>query len=81
MLPTSGNPLGPGGYGNLRRRRESRPKKKSEVIAIKKKDMGEACKDWTRESMDGLCVGAYGCFQSVFCVIHKTLLLATFRCC
>jgi hypothetical protein len=51
------------------------------VIAIKKKDMGEACKDWTRESMDGLCVGAYGCFQSVFCVIHKTLLLATFRCC
>jgi len=37
MLPISGNPLGPGGYGDLRRRREIRPKKKIEEIMIKRK--------------------------------------------
>ncbi|KAJ6288346.1 hypothetical protein OIU76_024352 [Salix suchowensis] len=78
MLPTRGSPFGPGGYGNLRRRRERRPRKKSEETAIKKRDTSTICEDWRRESMDGLCVGVCGCFQPVLCVIHKTLLLATF---
>jgi hypothetical protein len=73
MLPISGNPLGPGGYGDLRRRREIRPKKKSEEIMIKKKDMGKVCKDWRRESMDaGFCVCVYGMYCIVCITVHTT---------
>jgi hypothetical protein len=58
MLPIIGNPFGPGGYGNLRLVRKTRPNKNSEGM-MNKSVIGKGCKACKRVSIFSLFGGMY----------------------